>query len=155
MLDISQFQRVTAPLGLLGCPTSLQRLMESVIKGLDNTIVNIDKILAHHNSHNQHLKVFNELLGHFQQHCIKILLNQCSFGSKPAEYLGFYLTEKGIQLGKDKMKAIKEVATPGNVYKLCQVLWLCQFLKDHIKNLATVSATDIAFGEEVPYQKMH
>ena len=42
-----QFQWVTSPMGLLGCPASLKRMMEAIIKGLEGIIVYIDDFLVH------------------------------------------------------------------------------------------------------------
>ena len=42
-----QFQWVTLPMGLLGCPASFQRMMEAVVKGLEGIIVYIDDLMLH------------------------------------------------------------------------------------------------------------
>jgi hypothetical protein len=36
---MGQFQWITSPMGLLGCPASFQRLMETVVNGLANVII--------------------------------------------------------------------------------------------------------------------
>jgi len=36
---MGQFEWVTSPMGLLGCPASFQRLVEAVVKGITNIIV--------------------------------------------------------------------------------------------------------------------
>jgi hypothetical protein len=41
---MGQFQWVTSPIGLLGCPASFQHLMESVVNGISNVIVYIDDL---------------------------------------------------------------------------------------------------------------
>jgi hypothetical protein len=51
---MGQFQWVTSPMGLLGCPASFQRLMETVGHGLANVIVYIDDLLVHSATHLEH-----------------------------------------------------------------------------------------------------
>jgi hypothetical protein len=46
-----QFHWVTSPMGLLGCPASFQRLMEGVLRNLQNVIVYIDDLLIHSDTH--------------------------------------------------------------------------------------------------------
>jgi hypothetical protein len=46
-----QFPWVTSPMGLLGCPASFQRLMEGVLRNLQNIIVYIDNLLIHSDMH--------------------------------------------------------------------------------------------------------
>jgi hypothetical protein len=104
---MGQFQWVTSPMGLLGCPASFQRLMETVVRNISNVIVYIDDLLVHSASHEEHLATLNEVLQRLVTHNIKINLQKCVFGSKEVSYLGFCLTEEGIKPGIDKLKAVK------------------------------------------------
>jgi hypothetical protein len=104
---MGQFQWVTSPMGLLGCPASIQRLMETVIHNISNVIVYIHDLLVHSASHEEHLATLNKVLQRLVQHNIKINLQKCVFGSKEVSYLGFRLTEEGIKPGIDKLKAVK------------------------------------------------
>ena len=56
-----QFQWVTLPMGLLGCPSSFQCLMETVVHGLQNVIVYIDNLLVHSSTHEEHLALLDQL----------------------------------------------------------------------------------------------
>ena len=76
-----QFQWVTSPMGLLGCPSLFQRLMETVVHGLENVIVYIDDLLIHSTDHKTHLQQLNALLKRLVQHNVKINLPKCVFGS--------------------------------------------------------------------------
>jgi hypothetical protein len=46
ILGRRQFHWITAPMGLLGCPASFQRLMEQVLQGLQNVLIYIDNVLS-------------------------------------------------------------------------------------------------------------
>jgi hypothetical protein len=46
-----QFEWITSPMGLLGCPASFQRLMEATMEGIDKVIVYIDDLLIHSKTH--------------------------------------------------------------------------------------------------------
>ncbi|MFN9940759.1 MAG: reverse transcriptase domain-containing protein, partial [bacterium] len=89
-------------MGLLGCPASFQRLMETVVKNIENVIVYIDDLLVHSASHEEHIATLSKVLQHLVTHNIKINLQKCVFGSKEVSYLGFRLTEQGIIPGTDK-----------------------------------------------------
>jgi hypothetical protein len=56
------FQWVTSPMGLLGCPASFKRLMETVVKGIFNVKVYIDDLLVHSATHEEHLVTLNQVL---------------------------------------------------------------------------------------------
>ncbi len=93
---MGQFQWVTSPMGLLGCPASFQRLMETVVNSLANVIVYIDDLLVHSATHAEHITALDQVLQRLVQHNIKINLQKCFFGRKEVSYLGFRLTEQGI-----------------------------------------------------------
>ena len=101
-----QFQWVTSPMGLLGCPASFQLMMEAVVKGLEGIIVYIDNLLVHSDTHEKQIDILEKLFQWLVQNGIKVNLDKCIFGNKNVSYLGFWLTEKGIIPGSDKLKAI-------------------------------------------------
>jgi hypothetical protein len=59
---MGQFQWVTSPMGLLGCPASFQHLMETVIHGLANVIVYMDDLLVHSATHPEHITALDKVL---------------------------------------------------------------------------------------------
>jgi hypothetical protein len=71
---MGQFQWVTSPMGLLGCPASFQCLMETVVHNISNVIVYIDDLLVHSPSHDEHLATLNEVLQRLVTHNIRINL---------------------------------------------------------------------------------
>ena len=135
-----QFQWVTTPMGLLGAPSSFQRLMEKVVHGIQNVLVYIDDLLLHSDTHDQHLVLLDQLLGRLEAHQIKMNLEKCMFGAQEVSYLGFHLTPEGIKPGVDKLKAVAKAPAPNTVREVRQFLGLCNFFRNHVKNFAQVSA---------------
>jgi hypothetical protein len=115
---MGQFQWVTSPMGLLGCPASFQCLMETVVNRIYNVIVYIDDLLVHSATHEEHLATLGQVLKRLIQHKIKINLQKCVFGSKKLSYLGFRCTEEGTKPGTDKLKAVKNAQPPSSVHKV-------------------------------------
>jgi len=48
-------------MGLLGCPASFQRLMETVLFNIKNVLVYIDDLLVRTANHDDHLKVLKKV----------------------------------------------------------------------------------------------
>ena len=135
-----QFQWVTSPMGLLGSPSSFQRLMETVMHSISNVLVYIDDLLLHSHNHEDHLKTFEQVLQRLIQHGIKLNLEKCVFGSKEVAYLGFRLTESGIKPGVDKLKAVAKAPAPTSVKEVRQFLGLCNFFRNHVRNFSQLSS---------------
>jgi putative transposase len=135
-----QYQWVTSPMGLLGCPASFQRLMETVVKGIPNVLVYIDDLLLHSEDHPTHLQLLDQLLNRLSIHGVKINLEKCVFASHSVSYLGFELTEEGVKPGHDKLRVVREAQPPTSVRGVRQFLGLCNFFRAHVRNFAQVSA---------------
>ena len=137
---LGQFEWITSPMGLLGCPASFQRLMEAIMRGIDRVIVYIDDLLIHTDSHEEHLKILDETFQRLRQAKVKLNLNKCIFGNTEVSYLGFTLTPEGIRPGKNKTKAIAEQKAPKDLKGIRSFIGLCNFFRTHIRNFATISA---------------
>lgn len=99
-------------MGLLGAPASFQRIMETVVKGIDNTIVYINDMVTHTETHKNMLKLMDQVLDRLTLHQVKINLPKCEFGSDDVAHLGFRLTKDGIKPGTDKLKAVRDSKPP-------------------------------------------
>jgi hypothetical protein len=135
-----QFEWITSPMGLLGCPASFQRMMEHILQKIKNVIVYIDDVLIHSKSHDEMLIQLALTFERLQRHGMKVNLEKCYFGNTEVSYLGFVLTPQGITPGKDKLKAIKEAKPPTDMKAVRSFIGLCNFFRTHIKNFAIISA---------------
>ena len=134
-----QFEWLTSPMGLLGCPASFQRLMEAAMQGIAKVIVYIDDLLIHSASHNEHLLILSSVFNRLVEHGLKVNLDKCVFGNKNVSYLGFTLTPNGIKPGTDKLRAIRDALPPTDIKMVRSFIGLCNFFRTHIKNFATIS----------------
>ena len=135
-----QFAWVTSPMGLLGCPASFQRLMEAVLRNIKNVLVYIDDLLIHTATHEEHLKVLEQVFERLHQNHLKINLDKCVFGNKEVSYLGFTLTPEGIKPGRNKLQAIKDAKPPTTIKMVRSFVGLCNFFRTHIKDFAIIAA---------------
>ena len=134
-----QFEWLTSPMGLLGCPASFQRLMEAAMQGIAKVIVYIDDLLVHSASHEEQLIVLSSVFDRLVDHGLKVNLDKCVFGNKNVSYLGFTLTPNGIKPGTDKLRAIRDALPPTDIKMVRSFIGLCNFFRTHIKNFATIS----------------
>jgi Reverse transcriptase (RNA-dependent DNA polymerase) len=91
-----QYRCVTSPMGLLGCPASFQRLMETVLRNINNVLIFIDDVLLHMATHEEHLKVLEKVFERLHQNHLKVNQDTCVFGNREVSYLGFMLTPEGM-----------------------------------------------------------
>ena len=135
-----QYHWVTSPMGLLGCPASFQRLMETVLRNINNVLVYIDDVLLHTATHEEHLQVLEKVFERLHQNHLKVNLDKCVFGNKEVSYLGFMLTPEGIKPGRNKLQAIRDARPPTNIKMVRSFVGLCNFFRTHIKDFAIIAA---------------
>ena len=80
--------------------------------GITNTLIYIDDVIIHTKDHDQHVQILDQTLQRMAQHGLKINLDKCYFGAKEVAYLGFTLTPKGVLLGRDKLKTLRDFPEP-------------------------------------------
>ncbi|MGI9142025.1 MAG: reverse transcriptase domain-containing protein, partial [Fluviibacter sp.] len=141
---LGQFEWKVLSMGLASAPSGYQRLLELVMKGLDQVLVYIDDIIIHSATHEEHLVTLDQVLGRLARHNLKANLKKCAFGARETSYLGFRLTEHGIIPGADKLKAVKAANPPGNVKQIRQFLGLCNFFRGHIQHFAQLTGPLVA-----------
>jgi hypothetical protein len=107
-----QFQWITSPMGLTGCPASFARLMDVAMRGHKNAITYIDDVLLHSNSVHDHVEHLRDALQRLRKCKLKLNLAKCVFAAKEVSYLGHTLTSTGVLPGKEKSKALTDLAPP-------------------------------------------
>jgi Reverse transcriptase (RNA-dependent DNA polymerase) len=110
--SIGQFEGKVVSMGLASAPSAFQRLVELVVKGIDNVVVYIDDLIIHSQTHEQHLESLDKVFTRLAAHNLCVNLKKCVFGSSETSYLSFRLTKNGIFPGTDKLKAVKEAKPP-------------------------------------------
>jgi hypothetical protein len=104
---LGQYEWLTSPMGLLGCPVSFQRLMEKLMDGIDTVIVYIYDLLIHLKTHEHHQQILDVVMSLLGENYMKINVANCFFGNTEVNYLSFRLTPQGIKPGKDNLKELK------------------------------------------------
>jgi hypothetical protein len=104
-------------MGLLGCPSSFQRLVELQWE---------DNLLLHSKSHVEHQEQLEKLFGRLRTAGLKVNLANFEFRSTNVSYLSYRLTTLGILPWQDKLKAVWNNEPPKNVLEVRQCVQLLQ-----------------------------
>jgi hypothetical protein len=66
-------------------------------------------------------------------------LKKCNFFLNCVTYLGFTISVKGIEPGKDKLRAINESPVPTDVHKVRSFLGLVSFFRRFVKGFSVIA----------------
>jgi hypothetical protein len=71
-----------------------------------------------------------------RKHQLKMNPKKCAFGVSAGNFLGFLIHQRGIEVDKNKAKAIIDAPPPRNKKQLQSFLGQVNFLRRFISNLA-------------------
>lgn len=130
------FEFTRMPFGLRNAAQTFQRIMDSVFKNINFVFVYIDDILIASpdiETHYIHVKTVANLLN---QAGLQVNIEKCEFEKKEIEFLGHYITSKGIKPSQNKVKAIQEIKKPKTVKELLRFLGMVNFYHRFLPNIS-------------------
>jgi hypothetical protein len=102
------FEFLRMPFGLRNAGQSFQRLMDTVLSGLERVFVYIDDILVASKDEKQHMEDLRAVCTRLRENGLLIRPEKCVFAKVEMEFLGYTVDSKGVRPTKEKVKAVKE-----------------------------------------------
>ena len=105
------------PYGLKNAGATYQRLMNKMFTQQigRNVQVYIDDMLVKSRREEDHLEDLRETFNTLRSYNMKINPGKCAFGVMAGKFLGFMVSQRGIEANLDKIRAIMEMAPLRNV----------------------------------------
>ena len=126
------------PFGLCNAPATFQKLMQTVLAGLEGKFcfVYIDDILVCSKSLEKHLQHLEQI---FDRSGLTLKPKECSFLQEEVVYLGHVISSKGISPDPSKTQRVKEYPVPTDVKKVRQFLGLSSYYRRFIPDFAKIA----------------
>ena len=130
------------PFGLCNAPATFQRLMESVLRGLQFEIclVYLDDIIVTGKTFDDMIQNLSMVFDRLSEAGLKLKAKKCNLFASEVEYLGHVVTEAGITTSKDKIKAIADWPVPRNVTEVRSFLGLCSYYRRFVPDFASIAS---------------
>lgn len=134
-----QFKRM--PFGLKGSPSTFQRVMDNILRGIQNEIcfVYLDDIIIFSTSLQEHLERLRQVFERIRGANLKIQLDKSEFLRKEVQYLGHVITPDGIKPNPNKISAIENFPIPATKKQLKGFLGLIGYYRKFISNFAKIT----------------
>ncbi len=114
------FRFTRLPFGVSSASSIFQRVIETILQGIQSVVVYLDDILITVNSDTEHLSTLEEVFRRLQQAGLRVKLAKCEFMKPSITYLGHRIDDKGLHPLQDKVEAIHDAPTPKSV----QEFWI-------------------------------
>ena len=148
-----EFERM--PFGLQGSPITFTRLVNTVFHGMlgKSIFIYMDDLLIATNTIEEHLTILEEVLDRLRLAGLKLKLEKCDFLKKKIVYLGHVISEEGVAVNPEKVKAISNFPEPHNKKNVKQFLGLAGFFRKFVNGFASKAAPlSHLLKEDVPFQ---
>ncbi|KAG8490080.1 hypothetical protein CXB51_015364 [Gossypium anomalum] len=102
------------PFGLKNAGATYQRAMVTLFHDMMHKEIEVyvDDMIAKSRTENEHLQVLKRLFLRLRKFQLKLNPTKCTFGARSGKLLGFVVSEKGIIVDPDKVRAIQELPPP-------------------------------------------
>lgn len=129
------------PFGLKNSPSTFQRLMNTVLTGLQGLqcFVYLDDVVIYASSINEHEKKLRTIFERLRSNQLLLQPDKCEFMKKEVLYLGHVISDKGVAPNPEKVKAISSYPTPKNQKQIKQFLGLIGYYRRFIKNFSAIA----------------
>lgn len=134
-----EFKRM--PFGLKNSPSTFQRIMDNILRGIQNEtcLVYLDDIVIFSTSLQEHLERLRAVFDRLRKANFKIQLDKSEFLRKEVSYLGHVITPNGVKPNADKIDAIKKFPIPKTQKEIKSFLGLVGYYRKFIKDFAKIT----------------
>ena len=123
--------------GLRNAAQTFQRLINSVLRGLNFCHCYIDDIIIAPTNADEHEKYLRAVFERLDKHGLSINVSKCVFGASEVDYLGYNISKDGTRPLEERVEAIKNFP---KLSELRRYLGALNFYRRYLKNAATTQA---------------
>lgn len=103
-------------------------------------VVYFDDILIYSKDPSEHLEQLRDVLAALRNHKLYVNIKKCEFCTNKLLFLGFVISEQGIEVDTRKVEAIRNWPTPRTVHDVRSLHGLATFYQRFIHNFISLIA---------------
>ena len=136
------FEYAKLPMGLCNSPSSFQRCMELILRGLQwkTVLIYLDDIIVFSSSLDEHLVKLREVFQLLQSSGLKLKPAKCDLLKKEVLFLGHIVGVNGIRPNPKLIDAVKKWVEPTTVKQVQQFLGLCNYYRRFVYQFSEIAS---------------
>ena len=134
------YQYTVMPFGLRNAPATFQRMMNSVLRGVNNCETYLDDVLAFNDTWLEHINTLKQIFQRLGEANLTLNLSKCEFGCATVTYLGKQVGQGQVRAVDAKVQAVLDFPVPKTRRELRRFLGMAGYYRGFCKNFAAVTA---------------
>lgn len=130
--------------GICSAPELFQKVMETIVAGLEGVVIYLDDIMVYGRSGEEHNRRLKALLDRLKSYGILLNQHKCQYNVTSLQFLGYDLSANGVKPTESRVHAIQKFRPPLSTSELRSFLGLVTYVGRFIPHLA--SKTDSLRG---------
>ncbi|CAK1581928.1 unnamed protein product [Parnassius mnemosyne] len=137
-VEHGHFEFLRMPMGLKNSPSTFQRVMDNVLRDLQNTVclVYLDDIIVFSTSLQEHMVNLEKVFQKLRESNFKLQMDKSEFLKLETAYLGHIISKDGIKPNPSKISAIEKYPLPKTAKEIKQFLGLIGYYRKFIPDFA-------------------
>ena len=137
----SHWEYVYMPFGLTGAPATFQRLVDTMLRGIQykNVLAYIDDIIVIGQTVEECCVHLAEVLLRIRRACLKLKPQKCELFKTQITYLGHVVSADGVQTDPKKVRAVAEWPVPVYVTDVRGFLGFCNYYRRYIRDYISIT----------------
>lgn len=140
-VEHGHFEFLRMPMGLKNSPSTFQRVMDNVLRDLQNVVclVYLDDIIVFSVSLQEHIVNLEKVFNRLRESNFKIQMDKSEFLKLETAYLGHIISKDGIKPNPDKITAIQRFPLPKTATEIKRFLGLLGYYRKFIPDFARIT----------------
>lgn len=136
------FEYSVMPFGLCNAPSTFQRCMELVFRGLqwDILLVYLDDIIVLSSNFDEHIERLEEVFKRLSEAGLKMKPSKCQLFKSEVLFLGHVVSQDGICPNPKTIESVMSWKEPCSVKEIQSFLGLCSYYRQYIANFSHIAA---------------
>ena len=135
------YEFVVMPFGFTNAPATFQSLINDIFRPYLRKFILVffDDILVYSKSWEEHLTHLNQVLSILSANQLFAKESKCQFGVSTVNYLGHVISEEGVAIDQNKIKAVVDWPRPKNIKGVCGFFGLAGYYRKFIYHFGSIA----------------